>query len=419
MTDCDTAVVGGGILGLAVARELTRREPGHRVVVLEREGRLAPHQTSHNSGVVHAGIYYAPGSLKARLCVAGMKALYAFCAERGIAHERCGKLIVALSEDELPGLRELERRGKANGVPGLRMLGAEELREVEPHARGVAALHSPETGIIDFSAVAAAYADDVRAAGGEVRLGATVAAVEDEGPDVVVRLGATKGRGLGAAGSGADGAGGELRARRAIVCAGAWSDRLAQRAGAPADPRIVPFRGGYLRLRPERRELVRGLIYPVPDPSLPFLGVHLTRTIDGEVLVGPTALLVGARDAYRLRRLRGRDVLDTLAWPGSWRMAARWWKTGIAELRYAASRKAMANAAAAYVPGIGPQDLLDGPAGIRAQAVGRDGKLVDDFVVSTTARTLHVRNAPSPAATSSLALAELIADRAQELSPAR
>jgi (S)-2-hydroxyglutarate dehydrogenase len=398
MTDCDTAVVGGGILGLAVARELTRREPGHRVVVLEREPRLAPHQTSHNSGVVHAGIYYAPGSLKARLCVAGMKALYAFCAERGIAHERCGKLIVALSEDELDGLRELERRGNANGVPGLRMLGAEELREVEPHARGVAALHSPETGIIDFSAVAAAYADDVRAGGGDVRLGAAVAAVEDEGPDVMVRLDGT-----------------DLRARRAIVCAGAWSDRLARRAGAPADPRILPFRGGYLRLRPERRDLVRGLIYPVPDPRLPFLGVHLTRTIDGEVLVGPTALLVGARDAYRLRRVRGRDVLDTLAWPGAWRMAARWWKTGIAELRYAASRKAMAKAAAAYVPGIGPQDLLDGPSGIRAQAVGRDGALIDDFVVSTTRRTLHVRNAPSPAATSSLALAELIADRAGEL----
>jgi 2-hydroxyglutarate dehydrogenase len=398
VTRCDTAVVGGGILGLAVARELTRREPDQEVVVLEREPCLAPHQTSHNSGVVHAGIYYAPGSLKARLCVAGMKALYAFCGERGLAHERCGKLIVAVSEDETRGLRELERRGNANGVPGLRMLGPEELREIEPHARGVAALHSPETGIVDFAAVAAAYAEDVRAAGGEVRLGAAVTAVEDEGADVVVRVG-----------------GGELRAKRAIVCAGAWSDRLARRAGAPADPRIVPFRGGYLRLRPERRELVRGLIYPVPDPSLPFLGVHLTRTIGGDVLVGPTALLVGARDAYRLRRVRARDVLDTLAWPGAWRMAARWWRTGVAELRYAASRRAMAAAAAAYVPEIGPQDLLDGPAGIRAQAVGRDGALIDDFVVSTTRRTLHVRNAPSPAATSSLALAELIADRADAL----
>jgi (S)-2-hydroxyglutarate dehydrogenase len=420
VTDCDTVVVGGGILGLAVARELTRREPDHQVVVLEREPRLAPHQTSHNSGVVHAGIYYAPGSLKARLCVAGMKALYAFCAERGVAHERCGKLIVAVSKDELEGLRELERRGNANGVPGLRMLGAEELRDVEPHARGVAALHSPETGIVDFAAVAAAYAEDVRGAGGEVRLGAAVSAVEDEGPDVVVRLGAgPHAHRTVSAGSDRDRRSGELRARRAIVCAGAWSDRLALRAGAPADPRILPFRGGYLRLRPERRDLVRGLIYPVPDPSLPFLGVHLTRTIDGEVLVGPTALLVGARDAYRLRRIRPRDVLDTLAWPGAWRMAARWWRTGVAELRYAASRKAMAKAAAAYVPAIGPQDLLDGPAGIRAQAVGRNGSLVDDFVVSTTRRTLHIRNAPSPAATSSLALAELIADRAEELSPAR
>jgi L-2-hydroxyglutarate oxidase len=394
--ECDTAIVGGGILGLAVARELVRREPDRAVVVLEREARLAPHQTSHNSGVIHAGIYYAPGSLKARLCVAGMRALYAFCAERGIAHERCGKLIVATSHGELAGLRELERRGHANGVEGLRMLDADGLREVEPHATGVAALHSPETGIVDFAAVAAAYADDVRAAGGEVRLGAPVAAVEDSGADgVVVRH-----------------AGGELRARRAIVCAGAWSDRLAERAGAPADPRILPFRGGYLALRPERRELVRGLIYPVPDPSLPFLGVHLTRTIGGDVLVGPTALLVAARDAYRLRRVRGRDVLDTLSWPGSWRMAARWWRTGLAELRFAASRRALAEAAAAYVPALRTGDLVGGPAGIRAQAVGRDGKLVDDFVVSTTRRTLHVRNAPSPAATSSLALAELIADRA-------
>lgn len=395
--ECDLVVVGGGILGLAVARELLGRHPGLRLAVLEREERLGAHQTSHNSGVVHAGIYYEPGSLKARLCVAGARALYAYCEQKGIAVERCGKLIVALDRAELARLDELERRGRMNEVPGLRRVPAEEIPELEPHARGVAALHSPATGIVDFEAVARAFADDVRAAGGVIATGceARSIAVRDRG----LAIGHPRG---------------ELRARHAVFCAGLWSDRLAVAAGAPADPRIVPFRGGYLRLRPGRRALVRALIYPVPDPALPFLGVHLTRTTDGEVLVGPTALLAPGRAAYRLRSVNVRDVAETLAWPGTWRMARRWWRTGLREIRFAASRAALARAAARYVPELRAGDVVPGPAGIRAQALARDGSLVDDFVFSATAESLHVRNAPSPAATSSLAIAAHVAERASE-----
>src|SRR5947199_2497536 len=280
---CDFAVIGAGILGLAVARELLIRQPSAAVCVLEREDRLAAHQTSHSSGVIHAGIYYAPGSLKAKLCVEGARAMYAYCEERGIAHERCGKVIVATTPAELAGLDELERRGRANGVPDLERLDAAGLERVEPHARGVAALHSPHTGIADFGAVARALADDVREAGGEVLTGCGVETVSPNGR--AIRL-------VHAAGA--------VEASHALFCAGGWSDRLAVAAGADPDPRIVPFRGAYLRLRPERRELVRGLIYPVPDPSLPFLGVHLTRHTGGDVLIGPTALPAGAADAYPL-----------------------------------------------------------------------------------------------------------------------
>jgi L-2-hydroxyglutarate oxidase len=395
---CDVAVVGAGILGLAAARELTRRNPALRVALLEKEDEVGYHQTGHSSGVIHAGIYYAPGSLKARLCTTGARELYDYCEERGIRHERCGKVIVATTDADLPGLAELERRGRANGVPGLRRLDARELEEIEPHARGVAALHSPNTGIADFPAVARAFADDVRKAGGSVSTGTAVSAVSDMANEVAVEHAA-----------------GTTTARAALVCAGAWADRLAVEAGAPADPRIVPFRGAYLRLRPERRELVRGLIYPVPDPELPFLGVHLTRHVDGEVLIGPTALLSPARDAYRLRAARARDIRDSLGWPGTWRMARRFWRTGLDEIAYAVSRRRLVHAAARFVPELEPSDVLDGPAGVRAQALGRDGRLVDDFVFSRTGRTLHVRNAPSPAATSALAIAREIADRAEPL----
>ena len=304
---CDLVVIGGGILGLAVARELLDRRPDATLCVLEREDRLAAHQTSHSSGVIHAGIYYEPGSLKARLCVEGARLLYAYCEERGIEARKDGKLIVAADQGELGRLDELQRRGEANRVPGLRRVESNEIAEIEPHARGVAALHSPETGIVDFGRVAAAYAEDVEAAGGVITTGAGVRGLRPRGVSISV----LHERGMTEAGF-------------AISCAGAWSDRLAVAAGAPAEPRIVPFRGGYLRLRPERRELVRASIYPVPDPDLPFLGGHLTRTIDGEVLLGPSALMVGARDAYRIARLRGGTWSPSSPGPapGAWPAAS-------------------------------------------------------------------------------------------------
>ena len=390
------AVVGGGIIGLAVARELLARAPGASICVLEREPELGTHQTGHNSGVIHAGVYYAPGSLKARLCVEGAREMYEYCEARSIANERCGKLIVATESAELGRLEELERRARANGVEGIRRVDAAGIEAIEPHARGIAALHSPATGIADFAAVARAYAADVREAGGAVTTACEVLGVEHAPRSLRLRHSQ-----------------GVTEASRAIFCAGAWADRLAVATGADPDPRIVPFRGAYLRLAPERSHLVRSLIYPVPDPSLPFLGVHLTKHIDGDVLIGPTALMAGARDAYSLRTVRARDVRETLAWPGTWRMLARWWRTGLTELRHAAVRSAFVRAAARYVPELRTEDVQVAFAGVRAQALARDGRLVDDFVFSHTERALHVRNAPSPAATSSLAIARHVADEAQ------
>ena len=393
---CDLAIVGGGILGLAVARRLTQRHPQASICVLERESAVGTHQTGHNSGVIHAGVYYTPGSLKARLCVEGAREMYEYCEARGIANEACGKVIVATDSSELDRLEELERRGKTNDVPGLRRIDAREIEALEPHARGIAGLHSPSTGIVDFAAVARAYARDVLEAGGAVATDCGVANVEarPKGLRLLHARGATE-------------------ASHAVFCAGAWADRLAVAAGANPDPRIVPFRGAYLRLKPERRALVRSLIYPVPDPSLPFLGVHLTKHIDGDVLIGPTALLAGARDAYELTRLRRGDVLDTLAWPGSWRMFRNWWRTGLTELHHATQRSAFVRAAARYVPELQLDDVEPAFAGVRAQALARDGKLVDDFVFSATPRALHIRNAPSPAATSSLAIARHVVDEAE------
>ena len=388
---CDVVVVGGGIVGLAVARELTRRHPRASVCVLEREGELGTHQSTHNSGVLHAGVYYAPGSLKARLCVEGARELYAYCEERAIAVEACGKAIIAIRPRELGRLEELERRAAANGVAGVRRIDAAGIEELEPHARGIAGLHVPSTGVVEFGALVRAYAEDVLTAGGAIATGCGVREMA-----------------AGARSLRIEHARGTTEAGHAIVCAGAWSDRLAVAAGANPDPRIVPFRGAYLRLAPARRGLVRALIYPVPDPSLPFLGVHLTRRIDGEVLIGPTALLAGARDAYALTRVRGKDVRDTLAWPGTWRMMGRWWRTGLSELHRATLRTALVRAAARYVPELRPGDVESAFAGVRAQALGRDGRPIDDFVFSATPRALHVRNAPSPGATSSLAIARYV-----------
>ncbi len=393
---CDLAVVGGGILGLAVAREIARRDPGSSVCVLERETELAQHQSSHNSGVLHAGIYYKPGSLKARLCREGSRELLDYCDRRGLASERCGKLIIATRPSELGRLEELERRGTANGLGGLRLIDAAGIREIEPHARGIAALHSPSSAVVDFAAVARALAEDVRQLGGIVATGCDIEGAATTG----MRLRLHHGQGT-------------TVARRAIFCAGAWADRLAVACGGDPDPRIVPFRGAYLRLRPSRRGLVRALIYPVPDPSLPFLGVHLTRRLDGEVLIGPTALMAGARDAYRLTTVRGRDLRDTIGWPGTWRMLASHWRSGSGELRHAVSRASFLAAAARYVPELRLRDVEVAFAGVRAQAVSRGGALVEDFVFTRTGRALHVRNAPSPAASSALAIARHVADEAE------
>jgi (S)-2-hydroxyglutarate dehydrogenase len=393
---CDIAVVGAGIVGLATARELKARHPEASVAVLEREAKPATHQTGHSSGVIHAGIYYRPGSLKARLCVDGARELYDYCDERGIPAERAGKVIVATEEAELPRLDELERRGNENGVPGLRRIDAAQLREIEPHASGIAALHSPATGVVDFRQVAASLAVDLTSAGATISTGCGVESLSADASGISLHHRR-----------------GELRAAAAVFCAGLWSDRLAVMAGASADPRIVPFRGAYLSLRPERQDLVRTSIYPVPDPDLPFLGVHLTRDLDGSVHVGPSALMVGARDAYKLTRISARDLASTLAWPGTWRLIRRYRRMGATEMRRALSRRAFASEAARFVPELRPADLTAGHAGVRGQALARDGTLVEDFVVDRTERALHIRNAPSPAATSCIALARLIADRAE------
>lgn len=396
---CDICVIGAGIVGLATARELQRRHPGAEIVVLEGAERIASHQSGHSSGVIHAGIYYKPGSLKARLCVDGAARLYAYCAERGIDAKRDGKVIVATDQAELERLDELERRGRANGVPGLERIDPERLREIEPHAAGISALHSPNTGVVDFPTVAASLASEVRSAGGRVITGCEVTGLAPGGGRIAITH-----------------PGGTLDAGKAVLCAGPWADRLAVMAGADGDPRIVPFRGAYLRLRPGREELVRSNIYPVPDPDLPFLGMHLTRTPAGEVLLGPTALFVGARDAYRLRRVVPRDLRESLAWPGTRRMMRRFWRTGLTEMRHAVSIRSFVSECRRYVPELQVSDVeRSRHSGVRAQAIARDGSLIDDFVVSETERAVHVRNAPSPAATSSLALAEEIADRVDAL----
>ncbi len=424
----DVAVVGAGIVGLAVAREVLARRPGARVLVIDSRPAVAQQQTGHNSGVIHAGVYYAPGSLKARLCVSGSRMMYEYCARHDIPVERCGKLIVAISDDELPHLADLEKRGHANGVPGLRRVDATEIGEIEPECRGVAALHSPATGIVDFAAVARAIERELRERGVTFALGCEVTAIRRERDVTVLRH-----------------AHGEYLAGWAIACAGLYSDRLATSAGAPADPRVIPFRGAYLRIPADQPSVVRGLVYPVPDPALPFLGVHVTRHIDGGVLLGPTALLVPRRDGYRAdaaahqsasgaaettptaQRSAGvapdraaaaiRDAAATLAWPGTWGVARRFWRTGLNELAMAASRKRFIDKCARYVPAlesavIEPKTIF----GIRAQAVSRAGQLVDDFTISATPGAIHVRNAPSPAATSSFALAKEIADRFESAS---
>jgi (S)-2-hydroxyglutarate dehydrogenase len=391
------AVVGGGILGLSAARALTRRLPNLRVIVLEKEPEIGRHQTGHASGVVHSGIYYTPGSLKARLCVQGARQLVQFCTEREIPFQRCGKVIVATSADELPRLEELHRRAIANGVEGAELIGTERLAELEPHAAGVRALHVPTTGIVDFVKVARAYADDVAAAGGSVLAGHEVTAVTPRGRGLVLTTSA-----------------GEIEASYAVACAGVYADRVARFCGGSAEPRIVPFRGDYYVLRPERRSLVNGLVYPVPDPTFPFLGIHTTLRPDGSVWLGPNAVLAFARDGYSRFHVRPRDLFETLGTRGFRRLARDHWRTGTVELVRDYSRRLFVASARKLIPDLRPADVSRGPAGIRAQAIAPDGSLVDDFVFEGAERILHVRNAPSPGATSSLPIGDTIAGMAVE-----
>lgn len=383
----DVAVIGGGLVGLATAMALAAR--GASVTVLEAEDRLAAHQSGHNSGVIHSGLYYKPGSLKARLCVEGARALWSFCEEEGIAAERCGKLVVATREEELPRLDELERHGQANGLSGLRRLRAEEIREIEPHAAGIAALHVPETGIVDYPAVARAYARRIERRGGRILTNARVTAVR---PGPVLET-----------------TSGTVACSRLVNCAGLQSDRIARLCGAEPDVRIFPFRGEYYEL--VKTELVRGLIYPVPDPRFPFLGVHLTRMIGGGVEAGPNAVLALKREGYRWSDVSVRDSLATAGWPGFWSLAARFWKIGLYEVWRSLVKSAFVRDLQRLVPAIRPEDLHRAGAGVRAQALERNGALVDDFRIVETDRAVHVLNAPSPAATASIAIGRTIATK--------
>jgi len=390
----DIAVVGGGIVGMATAMSvLARRRVS--VVVLEKENRLAAHQTGNNSGVIHSGLYYKPGSLKARNCTAGREALYRFCAERGIPAERCGKVVVATREKQLPVLEELRRRGEANGLKGLRRLRPEEIREIEPHAAGIAGLFVPQTGIVDYARVTEAYAEEVRRNEGEILLGAAVRRIVGESSGMVLETGV-----------------GEVRCRALINCAGLQSDRVARMAGAEPGVRIVPFRGEYYELAPERCDLVRNLIYPVPDPEFPFLGVHFTRMIGGGVEAGPNAVLAFKREGYSRWSFSAGDLFDAFSYGGFWRMAGSNWRMGLGELWRSWNKGAFVRALQALMPEIAAADLVPGGAGVRAQALDPDGKLVDDFRIVEAERQIHVLNAPSPAATASISIGETIADLA-------
>lgn len=394
----DLAVVGAGIIGLSVARALSLRHPQLHIVVLDKETAIARHQSGRSSGVIHSGVYYAPGSLKARLSVLGAAALKAYCDERAIPYDICGKVIVASDAAEVPRLEELHRRGAANGVPGLELIGRERLRELEPHAAGVKALHVPGTGIVDYGLVAQAFAKDVESAGGELLLGYEVENIVERG-DTGVHLSC---------------AGGVVTARNAVFCAGVYSDRLARLGGGETDPRIVPFRGDYYVLLPRARHLANALVYPVPDPSFPFLGIHTTLRMDGSVWLGPNAVLAFGRESYGRLQVMPGDVAEIVRTPGFRRLARKHLRMGLAELARDYSKHLFVASARKLLPELRAGDVLPGPAGIRAQALAPDGALVDDFVLEHRSRVIHVRNAPSPGATSSLMIGETIADMAGE-----
>jgi L-2-hydroxyglutarate oxidase len=385
----DVAVIGGGIVGMATAM----RDPHVSLLVLEAEKRLAAHQTGNNSGVIHSGLYYKPGSLKARYCVEGRAAMVRFCRDHGIAHETCGKIVVATRPEHLPALQELERRGQANGLQGLRALNAEEVREFEPHVAGIAGLHVPETGIVDYAQVTRTLGDLVQARGGTVRLDSRVLACRRSGAELVLET--TQGA---------------VSCRFLINCAGLQSDRVAGLCGVRPGVRIVPFRGEYYELTPARCQLVRNLIYPVPDPRFPFLGVHFTRRIHGGVEAGPNAVLALQREGYRWSNVSLRDVLGMAGYGGFWRMVSRYWKTGLGELHRSLSKAAFLRALQELLPELRPEDIHPAGAGVRAQALTPQGALVDDFHIVAAERMVHVLNAPSPAATAALVIARGIVD---------
>jgi len=389
----DLVIIGGGIVGLATALEATRRFRDRRIAVLEKEGAVACHQTSHNSGVIHSGIYYKPGSLKAKNCVAGAAAMVQFCREHNITFEICGKVVAATVESELPGLQELMRRGTANGVPGLAMVNAEQLHELEPYCSGIAALHVPGTGITDYSAVAKKYADLIGYAGGKILTECAVESIKKNASEVIVET--TRG---------------SIQANFAFNCAGLHSDRVMRLAGDAQGLKIVPFRGEYYEIVPERRKLVRNLIYPVADPRFPFLGVHFTRRIAGGIEAGPNAVLALKREGYRKTDFNLKDTFETAAFPGFWRMAAKYWRNGAGEYYRSLNKRAFARALQKLVPEIQAADLVPAGAGVRAQALDTRGALLDDFRIVRSERMIHVCNVPSPAATASLVIGKQIVD---------
>lgn len=391
------AVIGGGIVGMASAMALLEgaARGGRPLVVLEAEPELARHQTGRNSGVIHSGLYYKPGSLKAVMCARGKDEMYRFCAERGVKHERCGKIVVATHAGELAALDELERRGHANGLAGVRRCSAEELREFEPHVNAVAGLHVPETGIVHYPDVTRAMAEVVKERGGEVRRGARVLAVAEDGDGFVLTTGA-----------------GEIRCGGIVNCAGLQCDRIARMCGVEPGVRIIPFRGEYYDLHPHAAHLCKNLIYPVPDARFPFLGVHFTRAVDGLVEAGPNAVLALAREGYDWQTVKPEDIGDYLGYSGFWRMAGKYWKMGMMEMRRSLDRELFVKAMRTLIPEIRDGDVTPGRAGVRAQAVDPDGKLIDDFRIVEGRRMVHVLNAPSPAATASIAIGRRVAEAA-------
>ncbi len=391
----DTAIIGAGIIGLATGMKLVQANPGINAVVIEKEDRIALHQTGHNSGVIHSGIYYRPNSLKARLCVSGARELVSFCRNHQVDHEICGKVVVAANEDQLPALDELYRRGRANQVPGLRMLDSIEVRKFEPYVRCVRGLLVSSTGIVDYTDVAKAYGNVFEKAGGKIFKGRKVLRITRESGGL--RIATT---------------GGDIFSRSLINCAGLYSDHVARSAGFAPPCAIIPFRGEYYRIKPQRGYLVKNLVYPVPDPAFPFLGVHFTRMIDRRIEAGPNAVLAFAREGYSRTRINFGELTEILFYPGFRRMAARYWKSGLAEMSRSFSRRLFSKSLRELIPEVCENDLAPGGAGVRAQAVSPDGRLLDDFVILRDERMVHVLNAPSPAATSSLAIAAHIVENA-------